>query len=464
MKYLQYILWANLLFLLPSCGEDRSGEFYALIEDRMWIEEVMLNNYLWYQDITPIENENDYFKEPATFFKNMLSKEAMNGKGDKYSYLEEKKTDEETDTRSLTLDRTSTYGMEFELTSDPTKTTAHTYARVLYVIPDSPAAQAGIQRGDWISSIDKNRITSDNYHQLINGGIISLSREQIIQTDNGLMWQAVDTLNVGPSITMEINPFLVDTLYQMNGQKIAYLVYNEFATGPNNEGTESVYHEQMKQIFTQFKSQSPDAFILDLRYNNGGFLQCAQVLGSLLAPATALGKDFVTLEFNDQTEPQRVNYPFDTQYADANLNLNKIYVLTGSMTASASEAVINGLIPYMGAENVILIGEKTEGKNVAMTAYANDAYGLTLWPVVAYVFNAHDEGDYSDGMEPQYPLEENKIVSSWYPLGDTQEYYLQNALSLITTGSLTPVSTTNQELNVNYHSIRTKSPLGIRIK
>lgn len=435
MKHITYIALTALTLLLTSCGEDRTGEFYALIEDRMWIEEVMRENYLWAEDMPVIENEDDYFQEPSTFFKNMLSKNALDGKGDKYSYMEETKVETEEKTRSMMLDRTSTYGMEFLLTGDPTGTTAHTFARVLYVLPDSPAEEAGIKRGDWISTIDQERITTDNYKQLIQGGVISLKRNQLVQNENGLTWQVRDSLNVGPSATMEINPFFLNKVFEVEGQKIAYLVYNEFATGPNNEGTESVYDEQMKQIFAQFKAQSPDAFILDLRYNNGGFLQCAQALGSLLAPASAMGKDFVNLTFNAQASPQVIRYPFDKNYADANLNLDKVYILTGGQTASASEAVINGLIPYMGAENVVLIGTKTEGKNVAMQQFKNETHGLTLWPVVAFVANANDEGNYSEGFNPHHELDENK-QTHWYPLGDPEEYLLKNTLSLITTGTM----------------------------
>ena len=458
MKSLQHTLWALFLILLTSCGEDRTGEFYALIEDRMWIEEVMRENYLWAEDMPVIEKENDYFQEPATFFKRLLSKNALNGKGDKYSYMEE--TPKES--RTLTLDRTSTYGMEFILTSDPTGTTAHTFARVLYVLPDSPAQKAGIERGDWISAINDERITTDNYEKLTQGGNVSLTRTRITPLENGPGWQvSKDVLNVGASVAMEINPFLVNKVWEADGQKIAYLVYNEFATGPNNEGTESAYNEQMKQIFAQFKAQSPDAFILDLRYNNGGFLQCAQALGSLLAPATAMGQNFANLTFNAKADPQVIRYSFDTQYADANLNLNKIYILTGKYTASASEVIINGLIPYLGAENVVLIGTKTEGKNVAMTSFKNETHGLTLWPVIAYVSNANNEGDYSEGFQPTYQLDENSIIR-WYPLGNPEEYLLKNTLSLITTGTLADESTSeNSESKTIRSSIGYK---GIRIQ
>ena len=42
-----------------------------------------------------------------------------------------------------------------------------------------------------------------------------------------------------------------------------------------------------------------------------------------------------------------------------NLNLSRVYVLTTGSTASASEATISGLTPYM---DVIKVGEKSYGK------------------------------------------------------------------------------------------------------
>lgn len=465
MKRLPYIGILLTIFMSVSCGEDRSGEFYALIEDRIWIEETMRKNYLWYEDIPMIENENDYFQAPATFFKNLLSRKALNGKGDIYSYMEENKGIAE-ESRSLMLNRTSTYGIEFELISDPTGTTTHTVARVLYVLQNSPAEQAGIKRGDWITAINKTNITTDNYHQLMYGGQASWARDRITIIEESATWQAVDTIQIGTSLNMEINPFLVDTTYQINGKKIAYLVYNDFSSGPNNDGFETVYQEQMKQIFTNFKEQLPDAFILDLRYNNGGFLTSAQDLGSFLAPTTALGKDFIHITRNDITDPQIISYPLNTSFADANLNLSKIYILTGHLTASSSEAVINGLTPYMGEENVVLIGTKTAGKNVAISPFENSTYGITLRPVIAYVSNANHESDYANGFQPHYLLNENSQLT-WFPLGDTNEYYLKNTLSLIDTGNMTDLLQTEekqQSVQALYNSIEARSCQGVILR
>jgi C-terminal processing protease CtpA/Prc len=177
-----------------------------------------------------------------------------------------------------------------------------------------------------------------------------------------------------------------------------------------------------------------------LRYNNGGYLQCAQALVAMLMPAEHLGKPLFHLTFNDKQDPQVATYVAPTDLEPYNLNLQRIYILTGPHTASASEAIINALTPYMGKENVIVIGTQTAGKNVAMTNIKNDTYGLSLWPVVAQVSNANNESDYINGFTPDYFLDERNIVE-WNELGNPSEYLLGNTLSLINTGTITQSNT-----------------------
>lgn len=130
----------------------------------------------------------------------------------------------------------------------------------------------------------------------MEGGNTTFARESLVFDEEGnSSWIATDTVKVAASRPVELNPFYIDTIYEVSGRKIAYMVYNEFSTGPNNQATDTEYREQMKQIFARFKGQSPDAFILDLRYNPGGYLSCATDLGSYLAPAVDLGKYFAQL-------------------------------------------------------------------------------------------------------------------------------------------------------------------------
>ena len=99
------------LFIMASCGEDRSGEYYALIGENVWIEQIMKEHYLWYDSIPAIK-ETDYFAEPEDFLQKLVYTKAQNGKGDPYSYIETKET---SDAARSYLQRTSTYGFDFEL-------------------------------------------------------------------------------------------------------------------------------------------------------------------------------------------------------------------------------------------------------------------------------------------------------------------------------------------------------------
>lgn len=462
MKHIAYAL--ILLLTLTSCGEDRSGEYYALIEDNLWIEQVMKEHYLWYDNIPEIKKD-DYFATPENFLQKMLYSGAQDGKGDKYSRIEMKNDA----ARSLYLQRSSTYGFDFELMSDPTGTTSHTFARILFVLPDSPASEAKLERGNWISAIGKETVTTSNYGYLMSGGETTFARESLVfDAEGNASWLAVDTVKVGPSRPVELAPFYVHTTYTVEGKKIAYMVYNDFTTGPNDQATDTEYREEMRRIFADFKSQSPDAFILDLRYNPGGFLSCANDLASYLAPSSALGKVFCTTLYNDITTPQKEEILLNPQLAAENLNLSKLYVLTSRFTASASEAVINCLRPYMGEENVVVIGETTYGKNVAMEPYEDERFNFILWPVVAYVLNSAGEADYVNGITPTFALSERNLISPLYPLGDPNEYLLRNTIAYITTGTMPdlkqPESPASMKGRVLYNSMSERGMRGIRLR
>ena len=466
MKHIRHTFFLlTTLFIMASCGEDRSGEYYELIGENLWIEQIMKEHYLWYDSIPAIK-ENDYFAEPKDFLQKLVYSKAQNGKGDPYSYIETKST---SDVARSYLQRSSTYGFDFELMTDPTGTSSHVFARILFVLPNSPASEAGLKRGNWISAVGKEELTSNNYGYLMQGGHTAFARESLIidQEGNATNWIAADTVQVGASRPVELNPFYVDTIYTVSGKKIAYMVYNQFSTGPDDQASDTEYREQMKQIFASFKSQSPDAFILDLRYNPGGYLSCATDLGSYLAPAADLGKVFCTTLYNDITTPQKADFLLNTKLSAENLNLSKLYVLTSKFTASASEAVINCLRPYMGTENVVVIGETTVGKNVAMEPYQDERYNFILWPVVAYVLNSAGQANYVNGITPDFTLSERNLISPLYPLGDVNEYLLRNTLAYIITGTMPDLpqsETQSTKGRVIYNSMIQRSMHGIRLR
>lgn len=424
-------LLAGIMPILSSCGEDRTYQFEEKTGKNQWIYNTMNQWYLWNDEI-PQMTTMQFFGDAETFFKKLLSKK------DKYSYME---TNETETTRSINL--SSSYGIDFALYVDPvtnSQSAIERYARVLYILPGSPADQAGIKRGDWISAIGGEQLSTKNYLSLIYGPATTITTSKLKYLgENKLMWEEEATLNMNASRHLEDNPFYVDSIYQIEGHKIAYLMYNRFSTGPNDTGNETQYNAQMRTIFAKFKEEAVTDFILDLRYNPGGYLSCAQVLASLLTPETGFGKIFCTLKFNENNGTRNEAMLLDKSLTGgANLNLKRLYIITSNLTASASESIINGLKPFMGEENIILIGTRTEGKNVASLSFNSTTYGLTLHPIVATVYNGNNESDYDNGFAPTYEVDELKVefaptgyAAPLLPLGDVHETMLNETLGII---------------------------------
>ena len=118
---------------------------------------------------------------------------------------------------------------------------------------------------------------------------------------------------------------------------------------------------------------------------------------------------------------------------NANLNLKRVYILTGNTTASASEAVINCLIPYLGRSNITLIGEKTIGKRVGSNTFGeNEKYDWLLHPITLRIYNSSHNADYASGFSPDISLNEVVMGNELYPFGDIRDLLLGKAISLIT--------------------------------
>ena len=411
---------------LASCGEDRTWQYEELIAEDRWIKEEMDNIYLWKDDM-PADEDLDFFQPAATFFQNLLSRSCQDGKGDPYSYLE----DLSDDTRAISEE--STYGFDF-LLFQPTQTPRQAVARVTLVLEGSPAEKAGLKRGNWISQVDGEALTRDNYEEyLYNGSGMEVTLARADTAQGIALWTDTAAIRIDASQRMENNPFYADTVYHINGRRIAYLMYNAFSTGPDNAATDPAYNNQMRDIFGRFKAAGATDFILDLRYNPGGYLSCSQVLASLLAPAEAFGQPYCHLSFNDMNTSRDTTYTLREDLAEGNgLGLSRLYVITSEQTASASEAVINGLRPYM---EVITIGTKTEGKNVASMPVSSPEYpSIILHPIVALITNANGESD-SQGILPDHACDESEeatFATPLQPIGSTQECLLRHAINLIT--------------------------------
>ena len=139
---------------------------------------------------------------------------------------------------------------------------------------------------------------------------------------------------------------------------------------------------------------------------------------------------FASLEYSQKRKYKDHELTLDSKLLQGgvNLNLSKVYVLTSSTTAAASEMLINCLRPYM---TVITIGTTTKGETVATESFPSNQFLWVLRPVVCQVFNSEGEADYTKGFTPNYAVSELSDFAKVLPLGDPNEALFSAAIGII---------------------------------
>jgi hypothetical protein len=192
--------------------------------------------------------------------------------------------------------------------------------------------------------------------------------------------------------------------------EVGYMTFND-----HSATAEQALIDAVNELNAHDGGAGIDDLVLDLRYNGGGFLAIASQLAYMIAgPGPTAGAVFEDLIFNDKhpvTDPvtgqplsptpfytQTLGAPFNAPANQAlpTLDLQRVYILTGGGTCSASESIINGL-RGVGVE-VIQIGATTCGKPYGF--YPTDNCGTTYFTIQFKGVNDAGFGDYSDGFAP----------------------------------------------------------------
>lgn len=429
MSLVMLVLAASLLFV--SCKKEKKFKEDATLNE--WIYQQMKTNYLYTNHLKTVTPNYDQTSE--AFFKSLLSPNPADDDGKHpnrfgqtyfYSYMERAEaTKAEVGTVS--------YGMEVMAYHFVSGSSPSTYMfRVLYVQPGSVADQAKIKRGDWIIKVNGQAVTGTEQALLRSGSGVTLNVGLLKTKDGAMAWLEAPRDVVLPAATLIFNsPVFMEKVINQGASKIGYLVYNRFDTGPAGFD-DKAYDNDLRAAFARLKAAGVTDLVLDLRYNGGGYISSCILLSSMIVPQSDLGGLFAIQKFNANHPSQRELFLKASDVASQNLDLSRLYVLTGRHTASASELLINALKPYL--TQVTLIGAQTEGKRVGMLEYKKD--DLKIHPVVSMIYNAHEESNYKNGFKPDFavPTDQDEIQSMdpWSPLGDLNEPLLAKAVALIT--------------------------------
>lgn len=318
------------------------------------------------------------------------------------------------------------------------------FGLITLVLNDSEASAAGLKRGQIYNSIDGVQMTADNFNSLLNQDTYTL--DFATYNNNGTDNPNDDFLaSTSESITLTKKPYTENPIHttkvlEVNGSKIGYLMYTSFT---------SSFDKELNEAFAEFKSAGVEHLVLDLRYNGGGSVNSAVLLGSMI---TGQFKDqvFSKLVYNETLQEANSLYNFKSNAPEAggtlnSLNLDKVYVLTTNRTASASELIINSLSSYI---DVVQIGGRTTGKTQAsITLYdspdfnrknANPKHTYALQPLVAVSVNKEDKAVPSNGLLSEIErFQMKEAVDFLGVLGDVNEPFLAQAIVDIT-GSARP--------------------------
>jgi len=299
------------------------------IVDQVW--QIIHNDYVHpdfdhkeWQAIRQELLEQDYESKKEAY---EAIRDAMDQLGDPHTRF--LKPEEFEKLNQQTAGEVSGIGVKLEIAQD------HQGLKVVDIMDDSPAEQAGIQPGDKIVSIN-GRPTSllnvERASQLMRGDSgtkveLVLSRSGFGQFERTLTRDKVEI----PRVTHQLR--------EIDNMQVGYIQVEEFSSHAT---------EQMREALKALQEKDAEAFVLDLRNNPGGLLEASIEIADLFLEQ---GTIVSTLERGDARRD------FE---ADANTMTDKpLAVLVNENSASASEILAGAL---QDNDRAVIVGTPTYGK------------------------------------------------------------------------------------------------------
>lgn len=288
---------------------------------------------------------------------------------------------------------------------------------------ESPAAKAGMKRGDVILTVNGTQIDKDNYATIIANN--ETATFGLGELKNGSFVLSGKTLTATKAV-VQTDPVHFWKVIEKGDRKIGYLVYTSFL---------AAYDNKLKTVFGELKAKGINELVLDLRMNGGGSIASADLLSSLIVKNLNTNNIIHQDEWNANIKAKYPSVVSPTKFSNQpnNVGVNRLFVLTSNGTASASELIINSLRPYM---DVIIIGQNTYGKNVGSITIKDETVPARwTWgfqPIVLKTINSKGESNYGtkSGFAPNYMVSDN--IYPFKDWGDESETLLKKALEVIT--------------------------------
>lgn len=320
-----------------------------------------------------------------------------------------------------------------------------TVSRVFVVeaFENAPALAAGIDRGTEILQINGQSVANlmasggpGAVSDALGPGDPGVTRNLTVRSATGVE-QTVSVTKAEFALDPISDRYGVKILPDGAGGQVGYINLRTFIVqdaGP-----------QLRTAFGQFRSAGVTRVILDLRYNGGGLVSIADLLGDLMAEGRE-GQVFSETKLRPSKASENSTKLFENQ--NQQIGVTRLAVIGRDGTASASELVTNSFIPYLGT-SLALVGENTYGKPVGQYAFDRSACDDRLRAVTFKTVNAAGNGEYFSGLASVMGATCRASDDFFTQLGEPGEASVKVALDYIAGRTCWPMASAAKTSSLN---------------
>ena len=306
----------------------------------------------------------EYFTIDEDTLNDRLAAGYMNGINDKYAvYYTAKEYSEKQSVEKGTLT-----GIGVAVVND----TSSGYARIIRLYDNSPAAEAGMQVGGFITAINDESTRNITSTARLTSKL--LGEEGTTTTITYLTPDRQEQ-----QLNLVHSNYKTPSIYtrQRVADTCGYIRIDAFTSGTASE---------FKAAVDELLQQRANSLVFDLRDNTGENLNAALVAADYCVPSGEIAKqqdrdgNVTVLRMSDETE---INVP--------------IVCLVNGSTAGSAELFANALRKMAGAT---LVGTKTAGKGVVLSDAQSFSDGSAAYITVGLLLDNEDQTWNEEGLRP----------------------------------------------------------------